>query len=109
MFSVAVWSHHDNLGPKANNKLEGFHRKINGIVRKPHLKLFHIITTIKNLQFECGVYLKIFENSGRQRQKNTKYLNMQLTLMHLRNRCFESEMLPCTFIELCVGAIKLDE
>jgi hypothetical protein len=41
-FNIDKWTQNDNFGPRTNNNLEGFHSKLNKLVKKSNPNFFHV-------------------------------------------------------------------
>jgi hypothetical protein len=72
LFTIDLWTHCYNLGPRTNNNLEGFHSKINRLLKKAHPNIYQILNYIKKIQMENAIDLKIFITSGRERSSIKK-------------------------------------
>ena len=108
-FEIHVWSHCKNFGPRTNNNLEGFHSKINRLLKRAHPNFFHVLDVIRNIQRENEIDFDIFQATGKQRPPLAKYLRVHNRLMELRGKLTEGNIRLYKFMEECVRAIKVFE
>ena len=109
LFKHSFWSHWENCGPRTNNNLEGFHSKLNRLLKKAHPNFFHIVSVIQSVQHENEIDLAIYNTSGRERPQTSKYLRSHQRLMGIRAEFLAGGLTLFRFMELCVGAIKLND
>lgn len=108
-FEISIWTHCDNYGPRTNNNLEGFHSKLNRILRKAHPNFFICLNILKEIQMENEIDFKIFEISGRERPLISRYQKSHNNLMLLREGFLGGEMPLYDFMVGCIGAIKMHD
>ena len=49
-FSPAMWSVFEQDGSRTNNHLEGWHRKFNAVISRPHPNIYQLVDVIKGEQ-----------------------------------------------------------
>ncbi|XP_071092788.1 uncharacterized protein [Haliotis cracherodii] len=47
---LGLWNHHDNIGPRTNIHLEGWHCHLNKVVQRAHPNIFAFIKVIQRLE-----------------------------------------------------------
>jgi hypothetical protein len=99
-FPVDVWTHWNNFGPRTNNNLEGFHIKLNRLLKKAHLNCFHIISHIKEIQMENEMDYKFNLLTGKQRPQIARYRISNVKLTVLKEKILNRSISLYTFMEI---------
>ncbi len=57
--SLRDWNHYDNVGPRTNNHVEGFHSKLGDYIDNSLPNIYSLVETFKNIEMSCLInYLK---------------------------------------------------
>lgn len=108
-FSYHIWSHADNYGPRTNNNVEGFHSKLNRLLKQAHPSFFKVFNYIKKVQLQNEIDLKIFILSGAQRPKIARYEESHRSILFSREEYNNCTYSLFEFMEKCIGGIKIFE
>ncbi|CAN7945721.1 unnamed protein product, partial [Ixodes pacificus] len=86
IFQHEQWNHHGNRGPRTNNHMEAWHRKIKGMSGKAHPNPFAFIDLIKRDEAQTRVLLLQVANGGAVRAQGRKWANKDRKLAELESR-----------------------
>jgi hypothetical protein len=103
-FAIPVWNHFATDGPRTTNHIEGWHKKLNGLVGHPHPNVFRIIgvfqkeqqmTAIKMIQAQHGVSVP---------RRKKKYVDVDNRIRNLKLRLINDD---CTVDEFATAISHL--
>jgi hypothetical protein len=66
------WNHFDNVGPRTNNHVEGFHYKLGEYIDNSHPNIYSLIETFKNIEMSCIVNYLQRKNGDATQSKRRK-------------------------------------
>ena len=62
LYPLALWNHHDTIGPRTNNHVEGENAGLNRFVNTEKLSVYLLIECLKDI--ESQVAIKYFKNEA---------------------------------------------
>lgn len=85
-FSIEQWNHYGNRGPRTNNHMESWHRKINAVSGRAHPNIYSFIDLIKRDEALTRVSLQQLANGGAVRPRAHKWINKDRKLAELESQ-----------------------
>ncbi|KAH9382823.1 hypothetical protein HPB48_023385 [Haemaphysalis longicornis] len=85
-FSIEQWNHYGNRGPRTNNHMESWHRKINAVSGRAHPNIYSFIDLIKKDEAPTRVSLQQLANGGAVRARGHKCINKYRQLAELESQ-----------------------
>ena len=49
-FPLQMWNHHNTMGPRTNNNLEGFHTRLNRSIPHNHQNIYRFIEVLRKIE-----------------------------------------------------------
>ncbi|XP_064482479.1 uncharacterized protein LOC135395168 [Ornithodoros turicata] len=84
-FEVHQWNHNGNRGPRTNNHLEAWHRKINARVNKAHPNIYSFVDLIKKDEALNSIHLLQLSHGGSLRARDRKWVHKDRKLEQLES------------------------
>ncbi|XP_064466973.1 uncharacterized protein LOC135378057 [Ornithodoros turicata] len=84
-FEVHQWNHNGNRGPRTNNHLEAWHRKINARVNKAHPNIYSFVDLIKKDEALNSIHLLQLSHEGSLRARDRKWVHKDRKLEQLES------------------------
>lgn len=85
-FEQHMWNHFDTDGARTTNHLEGWHSKLNRIVKKSHPNLFEFILVIQVEQSVNEIKLLQIEGGAARPIKKRKYRRLEEKISDLKQK-----------------------
>lgn len=85
-FLIQQWNHHGNRGPRTNNHMESWHRKINAVSGRAHPNIYSFIDLIKRDEALTRISLQQLANGGAVRARGHKWVSKDRKLSELECR-----------------------
>ena len=82
-YMLKYWNYYQMEGPKTNNHVEGWHKKINRAAGKAHPNIFELVELFKTEQANTEVSLVQLAAGGAVRNTRKKYSTKQKRLAKL--------------------------
>ena len=72
------WNHYNNNGPRTTNHVDGWHHKINNLLRHSHPNIYTLIDIIRKEKAVNEVKLFQHANGGKQRPRKRIYRELEV-------------------------------
>ena len=92
-----TWNHFNNVGPRTNNHLERYHRKLNELNRS-HPSIYRLIAILQKHEVEYRVKIALAVAGHQPPKRNTKYVQMDMRINNLKQQYTQGLR---TAFELC--------
>jgi hypothetical protein len=93
-----TWNHFNNVGPRTNNHLEGYHRKLNNEFNRSHPSIYRLIGILQNHEVEYRVKIALAVAGNQPPKRNTKYVQIDTRINNLQQQYTQGLR---TAFELC--------
>lgn len=107
-WSPAVWNHFGNDGYRTNNHLEGWHHKLNQVVKKMHPNIFEIVKLLKREQSITEVKMKQLGGHWRAPPRKRKYRTIDARLRSLKDQLMEDSLSVLEYTDNVSDLLKLE-
>ncbi|XP_071111934.1 uncharacterized protein [Haliotis cracherodii] len=98
-FQLGLWNHHDNIGPRTNNHLEGWHCHLNKLVQRAHPNVFAFIKVIQRLEKTERNKLAQYLHGARPPPRKRIYLEINQRLERLQEQLRLGIKSPLQFLD----------
>ena len=95
----SAWNHYETTGPRTTNHVEGWHHKVNNLVKSPHPNIYKLLTIIKNMQAKNETAIIQLEATGRRKYKKNKYRDLEEDMQNLKRRFQQGHMPVQTYAD----------
>ena len=85
-FPIPSWNHHETEGPRTNNHLEGWHRRMNGIAGKKHPNIYELVELFQAEQASTEVTIEQLGAGGAVRRRGKFYRVKDRSIQRIRER-----------------------
>ena len=105
-FPITLWNHYSNTGPRTNNNVESYNRRINNLLIASKPNIWKYISLIK--QEESNSHIKVVHlqnNTMKKRGRSSKYLLLDLTISNLKFKYSSKEINFEKYLESIVQVV----
>ena len=85
-FPTTSWNHHDTEGPRTNNHLEGWHRRINGIAGKKHPNIYELVELFQAEQESTVITIEQLQAGGATRRRAKFYTIKDRSIQRIKEK-----------------------
>lgn len=89
------WNHNGNRGPRSDNNLEAWHRKLNGQPNNAHPNIYSFSDLIKKDEELNRIHLLQLPHGGSLGAREQKWVNMDRKLEQLEGDLNSGEITMC--------------
>lgn len=83
---IASWNHYATEGPRTNNHVEGWHKKLNTVAGKTHPNVFEIVKVFQQEQAMTEVALQQLAVGGAIRRRNKFYRVKDTSIKRVKDK-----------------------
>ena len=105
----AMWNHFDNAGPRTTNHVEGWHHKINTLLKHSHPNIYVILELFRKEQATNEVKIIQHANGGKQRPRKRVYRRLDHNLGMLKHRLTIGEINVIEYADAASFFVKLGQ
>jgi len=107
-WSPAMWNHFGNDGHRTNNHLEGWHHKLNQVVKKAHPNIYDMIRLLKREQSITEVKVSQLDGHWRQPPRKRKYRIIDARMRSLKEQLLGDELSTIEYTDHVADLLKLE-
>ncbi|KAK6183513.1 hypothetical protein SNE40_010983 [Patella caerulea] len=106
-FPLHLWNHHQTIGPRTNNNLEGFHSRLNKELPHNHPNIYRFVQICQKIETaEKAKFAQICLGAAPQRRKRV-YRETENRLVRLQERLRAGQQTPLEFLDAVGHLLKL--
>ena len=81
-FDSKIWNHHNTIGPRTNNHVEGVNHKLNEFIdAKKHPDIYSLILSLNNLETEAKIqYMRVKQSNEPQKREEKFVITISIAL-----------------------------
>ncbi|XP_046575249.1 uncharacterized protein LOC124283263 [Haliotis rubra] len=106
-FPLSLWNHHNTVGPRTNNNLEGFHSRMNRSLPHRHPNIFRFVEVIRRIQMADRARLRQFDFGAAPQSRKRVYREIDNRILRLKDTLSRGEKTPLQFLDAVASLIKL--
>ena len=98
-FPVVMWNHFQSEEDRTNNRLEGWHNRLNRLAGRDHPNLFQLITLLQKEEAVTEFKILQLQAGGPEMQKRAKWQRMDKRIKRLQEKFVAGQLSIADFME----------
>lgn len=98
-FPVALWNHWESSGDRTNNRLEGWHNRLNRLAGRDHPNIYQLVALLKKEEAVSEVKILQLRTGGLPVRKRAKWQRMDRRIKRLQTKFTEGNLSIADFME----------
>ena len=101
-FDTKIWNHHNTIGPRTNNHVEGANHKLNEFIdAKKHPDIYSLILTLKDMETEAKIQFMRVKDSNEPQKRKQIYIRKDQAKEEFKSDYFNNKIsLDCYMNEI---------